>query len=75
MAGPGVVVAACENGPTREPVCTPGHHLGEDSGGRCSVCNTRLTPRDLTRVGLLLVALSALIVAAIIALAIWWAIG
>ncbi len=68
-------MAAFADGPTREPRCTPGHHVGDDDGGRCSVCNERLTPRDLLRVGLLLVALSIAVVLAVLALAVWWAIG
>jgi len=59
----------------QEPGCTPGHHLGDDSGGRCSACNERLTPRDRMMVGLLLMVLSAVIALAIVAAAIWWALG
>jgi hypothetical protein len=68
-------VAAFANGPKPEPICSPGHHLGDDGAGRCSVCNARLAKPDLSLVGLLLMALSVLIVLAILAFAVWWAIG
>ena len=66
-------MAAFANGP--EPVCTSGDHLGDDGAGRCSVCHACLTPRDLRRVGLLLMAMSAVIVLAIVGVAIWWVLG
>ncbi len=68
-------MAAFANGPMDGPICTPGHHVGDDGGGRCSACNERLTPRDLARVGLLLAALSVGVVLAILGLAFWWALG
>jgi hypothetical protein len=72
---PGESVAASAHGPMNEPVCTPGHHLGDDGGGHCSVCNARLTRRDLALVGLLLMTVSMLVVLAIIAVAIRWVLG
>ena len=68
-------MAAFANGPMHEPICTPGRHVGDDDGGRCSACNERLAPRDLLGVGVLLTALSMAIVMAILAVAIWWAVG
>ena len=68
-------MAAFASGPMREPVCAPTHHVGDDGAGRCSVCNARLTRSDLVLVGLLLMAVSAIVVLAIIALAAWWALG
>ena len=68
-------MAVFANDPMKEPICTPGHHVGIDADGRCSVCNERLAPRDLLRVGVLLMALSILITLAIVAVAIWWACG
>jgi hypothetical protein len=65
-------VAAFANGPMNEPICTPGRHVGDDVGGRCSVCNERLAPRDLVRLGALLVLLSIVLVLAILAAALWW---
>lgn len=68
-------MAASANGPMNEPICTPGRHVGDDAGGRCSACNERLAPRDLLRVGALLMVVSITLVLAILALAVWWAIG
>ena len=68
-------MAAFANGPMKEPICTPGHHVGDDAGGRCSSCSERLTTRDLLRVGALLMALSIIIVLAILAAVVWWTIG
>jgi hypothetical protein len=68
-------MAALANGPRPEPTCTPGGHLGDDGAGRCSVCNARLSPSDLRPVGLLLMAVSAVIVLTIVGTVIWWAIG
>lgn len=72
---PGASVAAFASGPMKEPICTPGHHLGDDAGGRCSVCNERLATRDLLHVGLLLMAVSVAVVLAIVAFVFWWALG
>ena len=71
----GAAVAAFPNGPMRGPVCTPGHHLGDDGGGRCTACNARLAPRDLMLVGLLLMGLSIIAVLVLLALALWWVVG
>ena len=68
-------MAASANEPIPQPTCTPDHHLGDDGAGRCSICRARLMPNDLQRVGLLLMAVSTLIVLAIVGIAIWWAIG
>ena len=68
-------MATFANGPTDGPGCTPGRHVGDDDGGRCSACNERLTARDLARVGLLLAALSSAVVLAIVALALRWLLG
>jgi hypothetical protein len=68
-------MAVFANGPMREPTCTPEHHVGDDDGGRCSACNERLAPRDLLRVGVLLMMLSVLAVLAVLALVVRWAIG
>ena len=62
---------AFANRPLREPRCTPGRHLGDDGEGRCSVCNDRLRRADLVPVGLLLVALSAVIALSLLALVLW----
>jgi disulfide bond formation protein DsbB len=59
--------------PMREPVCTPGQHVGDDVEGRCSACNERLRRADLLPLGLSMIALSAVIALAILALVLWWA--
>jgi hypothetical protein len=68
-------MAVFANGPMKEPSCTPGHHVGDDGGGRCSACNARLATRDLLHVGLLLMSLSVVLVLATLAFAVWWVFG
>ena len=68
-------MATFANGPLNERICTPGHHVGDDAGGRCSVCNERLAPRDLLRLGVLLMVLSVATVVAVLAVTLWRAIG
>ena len=68
-------MAAFANGPVNQPTCTPDRHVGDDAGGRCSVCNERLAPRDLLRLGVLLMVLSVVVVVAVLAVALWRAIS
>lgn len=68
-------MAAFANRPMNAPLCMPVRHSGVDGEGRRSVCRERLGRADPRPVGLLLIALSAVIVLAILVLVLWWATG
>jgi hypothetical protein len=58
--------------PMREAGCTPGHHVGEDDQGWCTVCGEQVAPPDLLRFGLLALAISTTIVLTLLGLFSLW---
>jgi hypothetical protein len=53
--------------------CTPGHHLGDNEEGRCSLCGDRLEQPSLLLTVLVFVVVVIATVMAVQALIYWWA--